>query len=113
MFEKMRQFLVKNVNIWKIACMSPALFLLSLAYQRKIMQIFSDINRNVIFICAFIKSKTKETETNSRFSQTVALELNFNKARLFEKHIRFFNKNYDGLSVFGNLKKIKLGFPWC
>ena len=75
MFEKMRQFLVKNVNIWKIACMSPALFLLSLAYQRKIMQIFSDINRNVIFICAFIKSKTKETETNSRFSQTVELDL--------------------------------------
>ena len=74
-FEKMGQFLVKNVNIWKIACMSPALFLLSLAYQRKIMQIFSDINRNVIFICAFIKSKTKETETNSRFSQTVALDL--------------------------------------
>ena len=76
------------------------------------MQIFPEINRNVILICAFI-SKTKETETNSRFSQTVALELNFNKARLFEKHIRFFNKNYDGLSVFGNLKKIKLGFPWC
>ena len=75
MFEKMGQFLVKNVNIRKIAYMSPALFLLSLAYQRRIMQIFSDIKRNVLFICAFIKSKTKETETNSRFSQTVELDL--------------------------------------
>ncbi len=75
MFEKMGQLLVKNVNIRKIACMSPALFLLSLAYQRRIMQIFSDIKRNGLFICAFIKSKTKETETNSRFSQTVELDL--------------------------------------
>ncbi len=37
------------------------------------MSIFGKLN--VIFICAFIKSKTKETYINSRFSQTVALDL--------------------------------------
>jgi hypothetical protein len=39
--------------------MSPAPFLLTLACQRIIMQIFPEMNRNVILICAFIKSKTK------------------------------------------------------
>jgi hypothetical protein len=35
---------------------------------------FKNERNTVLFICAFIKSKTKETETNSRFSLTVELD---------------------------------------